>query len=250
MTAKNERPSDPRPTRRRPLLRAFIGLVTTLAGGLTLVALGTTTARAGTTADACPPLGETTDWRTATARANDALARALDDVAAGQYDEARRDLRQVKRNLRKANNAAAALIGQPPTDPESDEPPGPTAVLRVVRLDHRITMVLVPLLVDPAAQQVGGAIGTGLDRAASCRASVLTQVIAQRPAARDDYTDGLADTLPDYGAELTTIAGALSTDELTSEGRAALEQTQQLVTVTQTAMEGAFGGGERPVLHR
>ena len=78
-------------------------------------------------------------------RANTALAKARTDLSASQYAKAAKQLRMMKRQTRTANTAATRLIGKPPTDPESDDPPGVTAVLKVSGLDHAITMALVPL---------------------------------------------------------------------------------------------------------
>lgn len=150
----------------------------------------------------------------------------------------------MRRNTRIAHTGATALIGRPPTDPESDDPPGVTAVLKVGGFEHRVTMALVPLFGDPHAQRVGRPLPHGLKLAAACRQAMLAKVIALKPGKRDDYVDGLSDTLPSYKQELTAISSQLGGHGLTTGGRATLTIVRGVVTETQVAMNRVFGGGE------
>ena len=120
-----------------------------------------------------------------------------------------------------------------------------TAVLRVAALDHSLTMKLVPLFSDPTGHHVVAPLGKGLITVDACRDTMLRKVIALKPGARDDYVDGLSDTLSAYPKELTAFTSALAGDDLTPGGRTALQMAQQVVTATDAAMERVFGGGER-----
>lgn len=225
---------------RRGAVAAFV-----LAGALTTLTSTTPPAEASTTPSTCAATAHPTGVKPAVAGAKAALAKALADVQAGQYAAAATQLHAVRHQVRVANTVAMSLIGKPPTDPESDDPPGVTAVLQVGALDHRITMALVPLFSGPAGHQIARPLGKGLNKAVGCRDRMLGQVIALRPGARDDYVDGLSDTLPSFHQELTAIATPLAGSGLTTAGRAALVQAQQVVSATTTAMEKVFGGGER-----
>ena len=160
---------------------------------------------------------------------------------------ATRHLRIVKRQARTANTAATGLIGKPPTDPESDDVPGVAAVLSAGALDHRVTMTLVPLFGDPKGKHVTAPLGSALNKTDVCRDAMLSKVIALRPAARDDYVDGLSDTVPGYHQELTALTTALAGTGPTAAGRAALQRNKTVVSATTADMDRVFGGGERSV---
>jgi hypothetical protein len=229
-----------------PRTRVGVAIATlALAGGVAGLAGTPAPAQAGTTASACVPVSRTTDWKSAATAADTALGKALVYVRKGRYVRATKQLRVVKRKTRNANTAATALIGKPPTDPESDDPPGVTAVLKVSGFDHRITLALVPLFSDRSGQHVVASLSRALYKAAACRDVMLGTVIAQRPAVRDDYVDGLSDTLPVYPKELAALAAALAGRDLTPAGRSTLERTRRVVSATSAAMGSVFGGGER-----
>jgi hypothetical protein len=181
----------------------------------------------------------------AIASAKTALGKAQTRIANGHEARAANQLRIMKRKTQIANTAATAMIGKPPTDPESDDPPGVTAVLKVGKLDHVITMDLVPLFSDPHGMHVMAPLTKGLIQADACRDTMLDTVIALKPGKRDDYVDGLSDTLNSYPKELSAMADQLAGDGLTSGGRDALKNAQQIVTKTDAAMRSTFGGGER-----
>lgn len=233
--------TSPRPRARRRTALAALAL----AGGLAGVAGAPPLAAASTTATTCVATSRPTDWKSALTAANTALAKALTHLQHEQFHKAAKQLRVMERQSVTANTAATRLIGKPPTDPESDDPPGVTAVLKVSGLDHKITMTLVPLFGDPNGHRVIAPLGKGLKTVEACRESMLGTVIALKPAARDDYVDGLSDTLAVYPKELTAFTAALAGDSLTPAGATALLDAQDMVSTTEAAMEGVFGGGER-----
>jgi hypothetical protein len=215
------------------------------AGGLAVVTTVPSSAEARTTAGTCVATSHTTNWKAALTAADQALGRARTDLQHRHYVKATRHLRVMKRQALTANTAATRLIGKPPTDPESDDPPGVTAVLRVSGFDHTLTMALIPLFSDPRGHHVVAPLGKGLNTVVACRDRMLNRVIALKPGARDDYVDGLSDTVPVYAKELTALSTALAGDALTPAGRTALQRAQHVVTATDAAMERVFGGGER-----
>ena len=192
--------------------------------------------------------GAATDLKTHVARADQAVARAVERVGAHDYRAARTSLGTAVTHVRKANVQAAGLIGAPPTDPESDDPPGPPAVLTALRLDARVSSRLLPLFDGMSRPRLLDAL-TGTIRAAQVRrAAVLDRVLAL-PAEGDgaDYADGLADTLPSYAREVSAFTQALDTFDLSADGRAALTAALSRARTAEARMTAAYGGGERPV---
>ena len=178
-------------------------------------------------------------------RARAALAASVADIGHHRYAKAVTHLRTLKIQVRKAHTGATALIGKPPTDPESDDPPGVNAVLKVSGLEHKITMQLVPLFNHLSRSSVVAPLGYTLNVTDACRDVMLGKVISLKAGARDDYSDGLSDTLPGYKAELNAFSTALSTYTMTTRGRHALTHAKGVVTGTNDAMRQVFGGGER-----
>jgi len=223
-----------------------------LVGGLAGVTLAaaamqvtTPSAQASTSEGPAVTKATSITWKAAVTDANTALSRALTKIAHGHYAKATKQLRIMKRKTQAANTAATALVGKPPTDPESDDPPGVTAVLKVSGLDHRITMALVPLFADPHGVHVVPPLGKGLLMADNSRDAMLDTVMALNAGKLDDYVDDLSDTMPVYDQELTAMANQLGGDHLTAGGRSYLTRAQEVVSKTQAAMEKVFGGEER-----
>jgi hypothetical protein len=212
-------------------------------GLLMLVVAPSAHAKAST--PTCVPRSTSTSWQSAVASASTALSTALADIKNGHYVKATDQLRTMRHKTQAAHTAAAALIGAPPTDPESDDPPGVAAVLRVGSFEHRVTMALVPLFSDPHGLHVLRPLTGGINQAVACRKVMLNKVIALKAAKRDDYVDGLSDTLPGYAKELSTISTELAGSGLTTGGRTALNHVHEVVAATQAAMQKVFGGGER-----
>jgi hypothetical protein len=227
-----------------PARRLVAVLATVAAAGAISLAPAASSEASAATTPTCKPT-HATGWEAAAKKANLALAGAVTSLQNQDYDTTVTKLRNLKRQARIATTGAAGEIGKPPTDPESDDPPGPTAVLKVARLEHQVTLKLVPLF-DQLRGQAVGPLGSTLNVSAACRDALLGAVLAQRPAALDDYADGLSDTLPDYKKELTAFSTVLGSGVLVDQARTALSTAQQTVTATSDAMEKAFGGGERP----
>jgi hypothetical protein len=233
----------PTPDRARTVRQLAAALAAAgVAAGITLAPVSTSSAAAATTT-VCPPT-KSTGWTAAVTNAQKALVSAVASLQSHDDATAIKQLRTVKAQVRIASTGATALIGQPPTDPESDIPPGPAAVLRVANFEHTVNVKLVPLF-NQAQGPVVRALGLALNGTDACRDVMLGTVIAAGPATLDDYTDGLSDTLPSYKQELTLFKNTLATAVLTTAGRAKLTRAQQIVTATSAAMNKAFGGGER-----
>ena len=178
-------------------------------------------------------------------RARNALARTEDQLALHRYGKALDSLRVLRRNVVKANEAATEQIGLPPTDPESDEPPGPPAVFAVLRLDHRVTMVLVPGFDGLSRIDVVSSLNYTLKRTHGRRDSMLDAVIAlPAEGARGDYDDGMSDTLGMYPAEEKLISAALQNDALIDAARTGLANALARVQATDVKLNVVWGGGE------
>jgi len=110
---------------------------------------------------------------------------------------------------------------------------------------HRLAGLPVGRAHDLTRTDTVRSLGKKLNLAVACRDVMLAKVIALKPGARDDYADGLADTLPGYNQELKAMSATLASGDLTSRARGAVTKAQQVVTATQADMERVFGGGER-----
>jgi PAS domain-containing protein len=178
-------------------------------------------------------------------RAKAALAKTEDQLAHHRYRRALDSLLVVRRNVTRANKAATAQIGLPPTDPESDDLPGPPSVFAALKLDHRVTARLVPMYDALGRLDVVSSLSATLQRAHGRRDAMLDAVIAL-PAEGDraDYDDGMADMLGMYPAEEGAIAGALATAELTDPARSGLTDALARVRATEAKVDAVWGGGE------
>jgi len=178
-------------------------------------------------------------------RARTALARTEDQLALHRYGKALDSLRVLRRNVVKANEAATEQIGLPPTDPESDEPPGPPAVFAVLRLDHRVTMLLIPGFDVLSRIDVVSSLNYTLKRTHGRRDSMLDAVIAlPAEGARGDYDDGMSDTLAMYPSEEQLISAALKNDALIDAARTGLANALARVQATDIKVNVVWGGGE------
>jgi hypothetical protein len=178
-------------------------------------------------------------------RASAALQRAVTQLRAHHYAEARASLETVRIKGRRAQEIATSLIGAPPTDPESDDVPGPPAVLAVLGLEHRITMQVVDLFNGQKGQRMVRALRTTLWATHGRRTIMLDKVIAlPAEGARADYSDGMADTLGIYRQEVTSVTTALETYRLSPSGRIGLRRALVRVKATNLKVNRAFGGGE------
>ena len=177
--------------------------------------------------------------------ANADLAKAVQQVNAKQLAAAKVTLKSLRSNVTKANNNAFALIGKPPTDPESDDPPGPPAVIAALALDHRVTMGIVPLFNGRKRDGIVSALRYALWTTHTVRQTMLNKVTGLPPeGAGDDYADGMSDTLPIYSAEVTLVKNALATYRLYNSGRPGLQAALTRVQRAKATMNKAYGGGE------
>jgi hypothetical protein len=178
-------------------------------------------------------------------RADAALQRAIVQIRAHRYGKARASLGTVRRQSTQAQQIATALIGAPPTDPESDDVPGPPAVLAVLRLEHRIGMQVVDLFDGMKRPGVVRELRRTLWKDHRRRNIMLDKVISlPAEGARADYADGMADTLGIYKQEVQEVTTALSTYRLSPSGRVGLRRALVRVRATNTKVNRAFGGGE------
>ena len=177
--------------------------------------------------------------------ANADLAKAIKQVNAKQLAAAKITLKSLRGNVTKANNNAFALIGKPPTDPESDDPPGPPAVIAALALDHRVTMGIVPLFNGRKRDGIVVALRYALWTTHTLRQTMLNKVTGLPPeGAGDDYADGMSDTLPIYSAEVTLVKNGLATYRLYNTGRPGLQAALTRVQLAKKTMNTAYGGGE------
>ena len=154
-------------------------------------------------------------------------------------------MRTVRRQGTQAQLVATALIGAPPTDPESDDLPGPPAVLAVLGLEHRIGMQVVDRFNGMKRFWVVRALRRTLGTTHYRRDIMLDKVI-RLPAegGLDDYADGMADTLGIYTQEVQKVTTALRTYRLSPSGRVGLRRALVRVQATNAKVNRAFGGGE------
>lgn len=214
----------------------------TLVVGLVLaVGIALLSASGARAADEAPQARAGT---TALTRAQTALALALTELDQAHPAKAVAALKTYAQQSRRAHTAAIGLIGKPPTDPESDDPPGPPAILAMLRLDHQATMKLVPRL----DRQTKAGVVTGLRRALKAthvqRNRMITQVTGLRPAAADDYVDGMSDVLGTFTKEIALIDTGLGGYQLTAVARTSLTETRERVVAADQMMNDAYGGGE------
>jgi hypothetical protein len=177
-------------------------------------------------------------------RARDALAAAAARLERHRYTKALASLKALRYNLWRAHKAAVAKIGKPPTDPESDEPPGPPAVIAVANLEHRVTMVLVPFFNGLKKNWVIDPLRYTLLRTHVLRDAMLDKVIALPAAKGEDYDDGMSDTVPAYKAEVTLVTKALNEYQLNANGRNGLTNALARVSATYAKVNERWGGGE------
>ncbi|MCW2767470.1 MAG: hypothetical protein JWO11_3429 [Nocardioides sp.] len=180
-------------------------------------------------------------------KAQAALASAAAEIGAGHYLNGRQSLAVVRSQGKAAQVDATALIGKPPTDPESDDPPGPPAVMAVLKLEHSIDTGVVALFDKMTRPKVLSALRRTLASTQNRRTIMLNTVIALPPeGAGADYSDDMPDTLGMFSQEVKAISAALATFKLTSSGKSGLTHALARAKATKTKMQKAFGGGERP----
>jgi hypothetical protein len=166
-------------------------------------------------------------------------------IANHRFDETPESLNILQDDIVQANRAAADQIGLPPSDPESDDPPGPASVFAALSVDHQVTIRLVSLFDGVSDADVVTSLRHTLSRTQKARNDVLDAVIALPPeGARADYDDGMADSLGAYPAEENLITTALLAFELTDPANTALTKLLARVQATDARVNAVWGGGE------
>ena len=177
--------------------------------------------------------------------ADAALATAGAQLALDHPVRANAALLVVNRQVQLANAAGMAQIGKPPTDPESDDIPGPPAVFAVLSLDHRVHAAVVPQLNNQARPRVVDNLLLSLSVTHRQRNLLLDKVIALPPEGDiDSYADGIADKLAVYNQEVKQVTTALATYTLTPAAKTGLTAALARVKATKAKVNKAFGGGE------
>ena len=178
-------------------------------------------------------------------RARTALDRAIVHLQTHHYGKAINSFRIVRLQLTRAHAAGRAQIGAPPTDPESDDPPGPPSVLAVLNLDHRVATKVVPIFNGMRRPGIVWALRRTMWRMHYERIVMLNAVIRlPDEGAGADYVDGMADTVGIYTQEVRRLQSALATYRLSSTGRTALRRALVRSQATKTKFDRAFGGPE------
>jgi hypothetical protein len=176
--------------------------------------------------------------------ARTSLATSVTRLSHRKFHLAIASLDALAGRIAKASRAARNEIGKPPTDPESDQLPGPPAVLAVMGLEHSVQKTLVPEFDDRKRPGVIEALRVALFAAQVRRDNLLDAVLALKPGARGDYSDGMADTLPVYPQEIRQLTSALATFTLRPASRTILTTGQTRIHATRVKIDRAFGGGE------
>jgi hypothetical protein len=189
---------------------------------------------------------EAATWQVEVTRTNNALAKATAAVQAGNQAQAVSALVGVRRHVLKANVAATQLVGAPPTDPESDDPPGPPAVIGVLKVDSRVSVGVASWFAKSNAT-----LETPLDKALRTaqvrRATMMNKVIAlPAEGKRSDYDDTMADTLSIFANEVKAIQTALSSPGLSSAAKTDLTSALARARSIKAKVDKVWGGGERP----
>jgi hypothetical protein len=177
-------------------------------------------------------------------KAKTSLTRAIARLQHNRYHLAVDYLRSFTGRIGVATHAARNQIGKPPTDPESDDKPGPPSVQAVIRVQHAAVTGLLPRFDGLRRPGAADALRHALHAAVHRRDNLLSAVVALKPGPRGDYADGLADTLPTYNQEISALGAALASFQLPAASRTTLVNVRAQVRATQKKMDAAFGGGE------
>jgi hypothetical protein len=175
-------------------------------------------------------------------RAKRSVRNAVAHCAQGRFGRAALSLYNARVWIARAHKAGMAQIGAPPTDPESDEAPGPPSVIAVFGMEHFVVMRVAPLY-DGMDRFIG--LKKTLYLTVTKRMRMLKRIVALDPeGAGGDYADGMADTLPIYDAEVARLTQILQTGRLTSGARTTLGVVLDWSQQTRAIANAAYGGGE------
>jgi hypothetical protein len=179
------------------------------------------------------------------AHARTALSLAAANLRTHHYGAAVGSLNSLIVQVNAAHTAGMAQIGRPPTDPESDDLPGPPSVLAVLALEHRVSAGLVGPFNRLSNARAVDALLAVLWAAHHRRDTMLNRVIAlPDEGAGADYADGMADTLGIYAQEVRAFSTGLRTFQLAPRASAGLHNALLRVEATNAKVNRAFGGGE------
>jgi hypothetical protein len=163
----------------------------------------------------------------------------------GEYTKALASLGALRYCVYRAHRAGMYQIGRPPADPESDEPPGPPAVIAVLNLEHLVTMRITPLFNGRTNSRIINPLRYTLYKTHVRRDRMLNRVIRLNPnGAGADYDDSMADTLGIYTAEVNLITRALEEYRLTTLSHDGLSAALARVRATRAKVNRRWGGGE------
>ena len=238
MSAQHRSPT-PRPIRAAPL-GALLGTTLALTLAVSMVPIAGAASTSDTAADAAR-IPQSVARPISQAKA--ALDRATAQVQTHELDQATASLATVRLKVAKAHQAALAQIGLPPTDPESDDVPGPPSVLAVLALERRVTIAVAGMFDGVRRPAVIDAYRQTLLSTHLTRDRMLDRIIGLPPeGAGADYADGMADTIPGYTSEAAAVSQALAQAQLTPTGGAVLRQALERVQAAKVKVRRAFGG--------
>jgi hypothetical protein len=216
-------------------------------GAVLALTLGVAPTATAAASAAAPGPAPTTTVKAQATQAKQALAQAVAQVKAGNTSGAKTSLGAVRTHTAAANTAARNLIGKPPTDPESDDPPGPPAVTAALKLDATVVTGVAALYNGTTAPALVKAISTTLSGVQAPRNTMVNKVVGLPPeGAGADYSDGLSDLLPLFKKEVKTLTTDVGAFQLTAGAKTGLNAALTTSKATQKVFVKAYGGGERP----
>ena len=181
-------------------------------------------------------------WSTPIKRAKAALGQAETFFAQRRYGKGLTALSTLRRTSGNAQQVAIAQIGKPPADPESDDTPGPPAVLAVINLEHQIAVRISRLFNRMRRADVVTSLRNTLALTQQRRNVMLDKVIALDPEGeRADYADGIADTITAFDGEVNAIQNGLNTYILTASARDGLTAAHARAVATRDEVTLVFG---------
>jgi len=239
MRAQHRSPT-PRPTRAAPL-GALLGTTLALALAVSMVPVAGAASTSSDTAADAARIPQSVARPVSAAKA--ALDRATAQVQAHELSQAATSLATVRVKVANAHRAGLAQIGLPPTDPESDDVPGPPSVLAVLALERRVTIAVAGMFDGVRRPAAIDAFRQTLRSAHLTRDRMLDRIIGLSPEGTGaDYADGMADTVPGYATEAAAVSQVLARAQLTPTAEAVLRQALERVQAAKVKVRRAFGG--------
>jgi hypothetical protein len=173
-----------------------------------------------------PPVGPVINAAKAT------LSTALMQLRQGQYPDARTSLSMLRTQLTDAHN-----LGMSPLRPGRAIP--------VLDLEHEVLLALLPPFNGLTRTGVVSSLQSTLWTALANRTVMLKAIVAlPEEGAGGSFDDDMADTLPEYGAEVQRYTAALGQFQLTAAARDGLTKDLTRIRANQKLVRQRFGGGE------